>query len=128
MKKIIALPAAIFLFVAAANAQTDEAGVKQEGITHKEKREERRELRKLEGREVSYQAKEEFYKDFGNIPVINWEHTDNYDEASFMKDGHAYRAFYDFDAKLVGTTTHVSFSDIREDAQKLIDQEYGDHV
>ncbi len=49
-----------------------------------EKKDEKEELRKLKGEEASYQSQQAFIADFGNVPVIKWERTNNYDEATFM--------------------------------------------
>lgn len=131
MKKLLCLSAATFL-IASVNAQTTVALVKNEIKTHKEqesaikkeKREERRELKKLEGNSVSYQSKEAFYGDFGKIPVSKWERTTNFDQATFVKDGEVLTAYYDAGSKLVGTTSQKTFVDIPAAAQKFINRKY----
>src|SRR5450432_3550307 len=95
MKKSIIVSAVTFLFAAAADAQSTEASVKNEMgnlnntefAAKKEKRDDKKELRKQEDQEVSYQAKQEFYQDFGNISVIQWERTANFDEATYTQYG-----------------------------------------
>jgi hypothetical protein len=135
MKKLIGLSAALFFLAPIINAQSIAASLKSEIKTdkeemaniNKEKKGQRKELRKLKGNEVSYQAKQEFISDFGNIPVASWERLDNFDEADFIKDGQAMSAFYDEDAKLVGTTTNKTFGDLPEKAQKYISEKYRDY-
>ena len=131
MKKLLVLSAAVIL-VATVNAQTEIASIKeeeanlkgQESVIKKEKREAKKELRKLEDNEVAYPSRVAFISDFGNIPVTGWERTTNYDEATFTKDGQVMTAYYDFDSKLVGTTSHKTFADIPAIAQKYINTKY----
>ena len=136
MKKLLFLFAVSFLIASSVNAQTDKEVVKseikndkkKESAIKKEKREERKELRKLEGKEVSYQAKEAFRGDFGNIPVSKWERLTNFDKATFVKDGKFMEAFYDADADLVGTVTPRSFTDLPAKAQKYINEKYNGYT
>ena len=135
MKKLIILSAATFILAATVNAQTDEAFVKndiaelnkQQSVIKKEKLEEKKELKKLKGKEVNYQSKIEFSIDFGNIPEPQWERTANFDEATFTKDGQVLTAFYDDDSKLVGTTSAKTFNDIPSKAQKYINENTRDY-
>ncbi len=128
MKKLIVLSAAVII-TAAVTAQTNDATVKNQIKKDKQqesiiKKEERKELRKLEGKEVSYQAKLSFYTDFGDIPGTKWERMDNFDKATFKKGGNVMSAYYDYYAKLVGTTSRKSFADIPAKAQKFINKKY----
>jgi hypothetical protein len=131
MKKIIALTAAAIVTVS-TYAQSNDAPIKHEiagldkkGVTiKKEKKSERKALRKLEGKEVSYMAKDAFARDFGNVPVNNWQRTDNFDKATFIKDGQAVTAFYDYNAKLVGATVNKTFEDLPANAKSLINKKY----
>jgi hypothetical protein len=132
MKKLFFLSAATFILVAAAHAQTNVALVKneiksdkkQELAMKKEKREERKELKKLEGKVVSDQSKQAFYRDFGKAPVSKWKRNANFDEATFIKDGEVTTAYYDADSKLVGTTSQKTFADLPAAAQKSINAKY----
>jgi hypothetical protein len=132
MKKLFVLSMAAVILTVTANAQTDvaslkkkEANLKQEeaGIK-KEKKEAKEQLRKLEGNQVSARSKDAFSTDFGNIPASKWERTANYDEATFTKDSQVMTAFYDYDSKLVGVTSHKTFADIPANAQKFINEKY----
>jgi hypothetical protein len=131
MKKLLILSAVVIL-ATTVNAQSEVATVKTEKSTlrheesaiKKEKKAERKELRKLEGKQVSYQSKQAFIGDFGKIPVSKWERTSNYDEATFTSDGQVMKAYYDADAKLVGTTSHKTFADLPAAAQKYINAKY----
>ena len=135
MKKVLVLSVTAVILTATVNAQTSAALLKKEiksdkkaeSLVKKEKRSEEKELRKLEGKEVSYRAKQAFYSDFGNIPVTEWERTVNYDKATFTKDGQVMKAFYDADAKLVGTISDKTFEDLPANAQKYINEKYKDY-
>ena len=135
MKKVLVLSVTAVILTATVNAQTSAALLKKEiksdkkaeSLVKKEKRSEEKELRKLEGKEVSYRAKQAFYSDFGNIPVTEWERTVNYDRATFTKDGQVMKAFYDADAKLVGTISDKTFEDLPANAQKYINEKYKDY-
>lgn len=135
MKKVLVLSVTAVILTATVNAQTSAALLKKEiksdkkaeSLVKKEKRSEEKELRKLEGKEVSYRAKQAFYSDFGNIPVTEWERTVNYDKATFTKDGQVMKAFYDADAKLVGTISDKTFEDLPANARKYINEKYKDY-
>ena len=132
MKTLIVLSAATLMFASSVNAQTSEASVKndisslskQESVIKKEKKEERKELRSFKGTEASYQAKQQFLKDFGDINATRWERTSNYDKATFNKDGQVMFAYYDIDANLIGTTMDKTFADLPLNAQKFIDKKF----
>ncbi len=132
MKKLFIMSTVTFLLASAASAQSSVASLdrdirnnrKEESEIKKEKRVERREIRKLEGKEVSYQAKQAFYTDFGNVPAGRWMRTNNFDEVLFTKDGHLMKAYYDFDANLVGTTSRRTFAEIPTSAQRFINKNY----
>lgn len=132
MKKLIVLTAAAFTLATALNAQTSNSSVKsglaslnkQEHLIKKEKKEDRKELKKLKGNEVSYQSKQQFYRDFRNTPVTKWERTTNFDKATFTKDGQVMTAFYDSDAKLVGTVSTKTFALLPAKAQRFINDNY----
>jgi hypothetical protein len=134
MKKVIVLAAAAIVTVS-LHAQSNDASTKQEiaslnkqeSVIKKEKRTERKELRKLEGKEVSYMAKEAFQRDFGKIPVVSWERLDNFDKATFIQDGQKTSAYYDYDTKLVGTTANKTFADLPAKARNCINNKYKDY-
>jgi len=129
------LSAAIFFLAAVVNAQSTEASPTSEikidkaarASTNKEKKEDRKALRKLKENEVSGRTEEAFISDFGNIAVTNWQRLDYFDEADFIKDGQAMSAFYDEDANLVGTATTKTFEDLPEQAQEYINKKYSDY-
>jgi hypothetical protein len=135
MKKIIVSAAAILFAVTVINAQASDIALRkdikdfkqEETSIKKDKKEQKRELRKLEGQEASYQSKQQFYIDFGNLPVSEWKRTDYFDEATFVMDGEKMKAYYDMDSQLVGTTSDKSFDDLPAAAQKYIDTKYSDY-
>jgi hypothetical protein len=122
MKKI-AIVSLVFLFaMSLAQGQTKNTETKKEQKT------ERVALKKLEGTNVSEMAKNSFSRDFGNLSNVQWKRVGTYDEASFTKDGKEMKAFYDFDAKLVGTTQYKTFADVPAKGQEQIKKEYKDYT
>lgn len=96
----------------------------EEKAINKEKKEERKALRKLEGNEVSDLAKTNFISDFGVTRNVRWRRSAQFDEATFTKDGQRMTAYYDYNSELVGTTQNKSFSDIPLKAQEIIKKKY----
>lgn len=137
MKNLIILSVALLFLVTTVKAQTTQEDnlkkeiktLKKEGPAGKsQKKKDRKALRKLEGKEVSYQSKQQFVSDFGDLPVTKWERKKNYDKASFTKDGKDMQAYYDADASLIGTTSYATFTDLPEIAQKFINTKYKDYT
>lgn len=93
MKKLILLFAVTLFTDVAMNAQTNPASLKRDIKMDKkmgdkaDKKADRKALRRLEGNEVSYQAKQAFATDFGNIKPTSSERLDNFDEFSFTQNG-----------------------------------------
>jgi hypothetical protein len=96
--------------------------------TRKENRAERKELRKLEGRDINVLSKNNFTTSFGDATNVRWKRTDYFDEATFTKDGKVKTAFFDFDGNLVGTTERVTFTDVPASGQKEILKKYKDYT
>lgn len=119
MKKIYILSGIAVLLTLAAGAQTDETAQ----LRH-EKKEDRKEMRKLRGTEVDLQAKEQFRADFGNVSSEVWTREPQLDVVEFVKDGVAKSAYYDYDNKLVGTTEKKTFADLPEKARMQITKKY----
>jgi hypothetical protein len=132
MKKFLLLSAtAIFTIVGTVNAQTNETQVKndfkkldqQEKDSRMEKKENKKELREQKGKAVNEQARQGFYRDFGNISTA-WTMNVYYDKANFTKYGQTMIAYYDYDGNLVGTTMDKNFSDLPANAQNYINKKY----
>ena len=134
MKNLILFIVAIIAYSTLANAQVDQSAIKkdvkniskEESALKKEKKVERKQLRKLNGMEVSYQAKQQFGIDFPKITEVRWIRTTNFDEATFIKSGKEMKAFYDDHAQLVGTSNAVTFAELPKRAQKYINEKYKD--
>lgn len=123
MKKIIA-SAIVLLFTMTAwqsNAQTLAKETKKEAKTEK------KELRALKGKEVSYRAKDHFLTDFGKIADAKWKRGSQMDEVTFTKDGQKLTAYYDYESNLVGTTSDKTFDTLPRNAQKDIKKVYKDY-
>jgi hypothetical protein len=133
MKKLILSAVVFFVFTISVNAQTEkEKHLKKdmdnlnnrENAIKKEKQEVRKELRKLKGSEVSVEAKQHFDIDFLNTSDTKWERAPHFDQVAYTKDGQISKAYYDDDAKLVGTTSARTFMDLPANAQKTINRRY----
>src|ERR1700712_3557127 len=136
MKKILFASAAILLAFTSMRAQSSDATMIKDDVKptkeerkeiRKEKKDERITLRKLEGNEINYQSKEQFYRSFGDQLNVQWAKGKYFDQALFNKDGVATTAYFDFDAQLVGITTDKTLADLPESAQKQIAKEYKDY-
>lgn len=132
MKKVFLAFATTIIVAISVKAQSpasvtkaDLLSLKTENRTIKEQeRNDRITIRKIEGKEISYQAKDEFDRDFQNVSNVQWSRSNYFDEVSFTKDGKEMRAFYGWDSKLVGTTTPKIFKDLPIAAQKDINKHY----
>jgi hypothetical protein len=133
MKNIIIVSAITLSFTISMTAQTDKETHlkkdmknldKREAAIKKEKQEVRKELRKLEGQEVSVEAKQHFDTDFIATTDARWERTAHFDEVAYTKDGQMSKAYYDTDTKLVGTTSNRTFEELPAKAQKTINRKY----
>jgi len=129
MKKLILLAVVTGMFAATASAGNSYAfPIPGTAFFNKHhsiiKKEEKKELKKLKGNEVSGAAIDQFARDFENLSDVIWERTSNFDEATFTKGGQVFTAYYDDDAKLVGTTTNKTFADLPSKAQAVIKADY----
>jgi hypothetical protein len=132
MKKVLLLTFLSLVGITSLNAQSQKAYLKKniariekhEAILKKQKQDNKQQLKTLISKEASEQAKQQFIIDFGNYPVSLWERTNQYDEATFVKDGREFTAYYNFDTKLLGTTTIKNFYDLPEKAQYIIKDTY----
>jgi len=131
MKKIMIVPVALLLAGASLHAQNNSASIAKANMEKKgakaERKEAKKELRKLEGDDVSSLAKTHFYQDFGDMHP-SWRRTSYFDEASFVKEGKPMTAYYNNQAELVGTTSPASFSDLTMKAQNDIKKHYPDYT
>ncbi|MBC9915593.1 hypothetical protein ICL55_34475 [Chitinophaga varians] len=130
MKRLIVLMALpMFIAFCAANAQEPLMARADKKEIRKEKHAERKSLRALRGRDVSYESKMRFGQDFGNISDVVWERTTYFDKASFTsKEGKPMTAFYDEQSNLVGTTTPAKFTDLPPAAQRDIEKHYKNYA
>ena len=136
-KKAMLLALMVFGTTAMVNAQTaQEIAAKNDlktlnqkaAIIKKEKQNVKRELRDLKSQDVNQDSKSQFKLDFGTVSNVQWRRKNDLDEVKFVKDGKSIAAFYDDNAKLVGTTTIKSLKDLPADAQKTIAKDYKDYT
>jgi hypothetical protein len=126
MKKLVVLSMAIlFVFSVLQGQQTQVFEKSQSNVS---KKAQKVTLKKLKGTEVSDQAKDSFFADFGTVPGVQWRRVDTFDEAVFTADGKEKKAFYDSFGKLVGTTTVASYSDLPASGRKEIEKQYKDYT
>ncbi len=136
MKRILFVSAAALMTFMSVQAQSSDEISKNENGTSKEDRKEVRKekkqaritLRKMEGGYINPMSKDNFYRDFGDQPDAKWTKGSFFEEVEFMKDGIATTAYYDYDAKLVGSTCLKRFEDLPADAQKQIKKDYKDYT
>ncbi|MBX3254982.1 MAG: hypothetical protein KF862_12640 [Chitinophagaceae bacterium] len=91
---------------------------------NKEKKAIKKQERTIRESEVSYQAKQQFAGDFPGAANVSYIRNGNMDEVWFTQNGIQYKAFYDPDARLIGTTTQKSMSDLPAVAQQEIQKKY----
>jgi hypothetical protein len=124
MKKLALIAMTLMFTMGVAFAQPQTMEKKEIKNDKSEIQTERVALRKLEGNEVSYQAKQNFNIDFKNAKDPMWKRVDTFDEVSFKLGNKNLKAYYDYDGKLVGTTQRETFADIPASAQKDIKEKY----
>ena len=135
MKKFLIISTTAIALTGLANAQTP-AALQQEINIDKQmehsikikRREDSKELKKLSGIDVPTRTMNAFAVDFGQNYTPGWSRLDNFDEATFEKDGHPVSAFYDYHSKLVGTTQNKTFADLPLKAQQHIRAHYRDYT
>ena len=120
MKRVGILLIALFLFMAVDQSM----GQVAKNELKKEKKVERKALRKLKGAYINQASKGNFLKSFGNQSDVIWKRSVFFDEASFREGGHDIKAYFDEKGILVGTTSLVNFEDIPVLAQKTIYKTY----
>lgn len=134
MKKLFFLSVVCFGLATAGSAQTANETLKSEIKADKkmgdksDKHAARKELRKLEGNEVSYISTQAFERMYPRIKPVSTERLDNYDEFDFMKDGNKIAAFFDGNAQLVATTQKKSYSDLPAKSREFIAKKYKDYI
>jgi len=99
-------------------------------VTKKDKKNERKELRKLDINYISNMSLEKLKTDLGNIDMseVKWKRVLDYSKAEYIKDGQKKEAFYDEDGQLVGTSSAMTFTDLPDKAQNDIQKRYGDYT
>lgn len=132
MKNLMIYSAAILMVLSFATSQAqDTKELSHNSAMNKVKKEskaDKKEMQKMDKHDVSVLSKDAFYADFGKVSPVNWKNEDGFDVASFIKDGKEYKAFYDFNSKLVGTTTLKTFADLPDRAQQDIKKHYNDYT
>jgi len=127
MKKLMIYSTAILMMISVtlrAQEKNTTAMSSMRSIKKSETKAEKKEVRKEDRNLVSERSMNAFIEDFGDIPNVAWEKGPSFDEAIYTKDGSKYKAFYDQNSKLVGTTTFKTFADLPKNAQKEIKKQY----
>ncbi len=132
MKKFKIIIVTIILSFAVGQLYAQDVKNYASNSTKKEKRVEKRsvrkELRTLKGNKVSVVSMKSFTRDFGaTVTNVKWNRTPNYDIAAFALKGHEMKAYYDADGQLVGTTQYKTMDDLPERGQKIINEKYKDY-
>lgn len=131
MKKLVILSMMGALLLPFTMAKAESAKTKslksEIKTTREDLRLERKELNSLRDQGVSVITKDNFYKNFGDIPNVKWSKVGPLSKAVYTKDGKKMTAFFDYNDKLVGTSTTKTFADIPAKAQRRIRKEYGNY-
>ena len=124
MKKVLFATAALTLvsFISEANPVNlhNKSDKEARKLVRKEKREQRKEAWQ---HSVNALTEIQFNDDFPDAKDVSWDEA-AFSEATFYDAGIVKTAYYDWDHKLVGTTTKVDFSVLPEKAKRYIDKEY----
>jgi hypothetical protein len=128
MKRAAVMIMTLLLSAVIISAQGQKKGQTQSKEVKKEQKTKMTPLKKMVGKDINPVAIDNFKVDFPNIQPTKWERSVYFDEAVFTKDGKNFRAFYDVDGKLVGTTSTVKFTDLPASAQRSIQKQYKDYT
>jgi hypothetical protein len=127
MKRFAILSVVFLIAFSVTHAQNQKNEKTKAPEGNNEMKSEKVPVKKTEGTSVGTASKNSFIADFGNISNVEWKRGDNFDEASFTKNGENMTAFYDSNGMLVGSTAPKKFSDLPEKAQKNIKDKYKDY-
>ena len=132
MKKLSVIFVAMFLILALCQIRAQDVKNYASNMGKKEKRveirTEHKEMRKLAVNNVSEFSLRNFASDFGANSNVAWTRTNRYDEASFMKDGHETKAYYDLEGHLIGTTILKTYADLPQRGKNIIAKRYSDYT
>jgi hypothetical protein len=131
MKKLAIFSVAIFCSLVVCQSQAQDTKNYASNLEKKERATEKpsakKETRKLRSKNVSDYSLKSFYSDFGIKNNVLWRKTDYFDEAYFNQNNQSVTAYYDFDGKLIGTTTDKTFNDLPLIGQNTITKRYKDY-
>jgi len=124
MKKLVIIPAIAIIVLASVQLMAKSAGT-NDGAKNV----------KLEsglagvsaGNNISPTAVKRFQQDFGSVADVRWEKSGSYAKATFDRNGSSVSAWYNKDAKLVGTSSARSFSEMPGQVQEKIKSAYNDY-
>jgi hypothetical protein len=91
---------------------------------NKEERSIRREERATRHEEVTYQTREAFRIDFPDAQDVGYMVGTSFDEVIYRMGDKKYKAYYNNEGNLVGTTTDAKFNELPGHAQKEITRRY----
>jgi hypothetical protein len=120
MKRLTILSMTFLLTMGILQLHARKTGKETNSEKKQESKTEGKELLQPERVQVSDLAKYQFKLDFNKVSNIKWNRSDDFDEATFTKNGQRLTAFYDGKAKLVGTTSVRSYADLPLKAKKEI--------
>jgi hypothetical protein len=130
MKKFAILSIALFIVFTFGQVNVQASVTDNNKIIKKPKTEEttseRPPLRKLDGTTISQDSQTSFYMTIGNVPDIKWIRGTYYDEATYNKDGQDFKAYFDINGALVGTTTLKKATELSNPIEKSIKKQYPD--
>jgi hypothetical protein len=78
-------------------------------------------------RKISYQILQRFNEDFKDVSSLSWSINSNYYKADFVQDEEKVEAFYDANGTLIGTSRHISTSELPREAKKIFAAKYSQY-
>jgi hypothetical protein len=120
MKKTFLAIASLLVITATYSQQTAK-------LTHMEIKEGRKDARRASRNIVSDLTVMRFQSDFPDAKDAVYEKTNSFDEVRFLDNGIPTTAFYDWNSRLVGTTTEKTYADLPASARKYIQKHYKDY-
>ncbi len=124
MKKLVIIPAVALLVLASAHFTADSANNESAAATVKI---ENKMASELVAGNISLTVMNRFRQEFGAVPDVKWEKSNSFAKATFTKDRRKMTAWYNKDARLVGTSSAKTFKDMPGQLQEKILSAYNDY-
>lgn len=125
MKKLVFV-SMTFLFILAVTQLRAKSAV-DKGVITRESKSISSSFKEIESNKVSSSTIRKFNQDFGALSNVVWEKSKSLSKAAFILNGCRMTAYYNSNAKLVGTTSSKSVADMPDLAQSKLKSMYKDY-